>query len=133
MGSIAGSYINYFVPGWVTKTLVLLVLTPMTWRMVNKAKLLWCALQLDALTTLGNQIAHCSWVQGPVSGWIHRTLPAAIRRVCATPTCFEERCACNTVAAVVGGALAAVVASGWLRRGGLLMVWMVLLFGTAPW
>ena len=25
MGSIAGSYINYFVPGWVTKVLVLLV------------------------------------------------------------------------------------------------------------
>lgn len=41
MGSIAGSYINYFVPGWVTKALVLLVLAPMTWRMVGKARMLW--------------------------------------------------------------------------------------------
>jgi UPF0716 family protein affecting phage T7 exclusion len=42
MGSIAGSYINYFVPGWVTKILVLLVLSPMTWRMISKARMLWC-------------------------------------------------------------------------------------------
>lgn len=43
MGSIAGSYINFFVPGWVTKTLVLLVLAPMTWRMINKSRLMWVA------------------------------------------------------------------------------------------
>lgn len=41
MGSIAGSYLNYLVPGWVTKTLVLLVLAPMTWRMINKSRLMW--------------------------------------------------------------------------------------------
>lgn len=41
MGSIAGSYINYFVPGWVTKLLVLLVLSPMTYRMICKARMLW--------------------------------------------------------------------------------------------
>jgi UPF0716 family protein affecting phage T7 exclusion len=32
---------SYFVPGWVTKTLVLLVLAPMTWRMINKSRLMW--------------------------------------------------------------------------------------------
>lgn len=45
IGSVAGSKINYFVPSWITKSLVLLVLAPATWRMVQKAKLLWCDLQ----------------------------------------------------------------------------------------
>lgn len=41
IGSVAGSKVNYFVPSWIPKALVLLVLTPATWRMVQKAKLLW--------------------------------------------------------------------------------------------
>jgi uncharacterized membrane protein YfcA len=40
IGSIAGSKVNYFVPSWITKALVLLVLAPATWRMVQKVKLL---------------------------------------------------------------------------------------------
>jgi uncharacterized membrane protein YfcA len=41
IGSVAGSKVNYFLPSWITKTLMLLVLAPTTWRMVQKAKLLW--------------------------------------------------------------------------------------------
>jgi len=41
MGSVAGSKANYFVPSWITKSLVLVVLLPMAWRMVAKARLLW--------------------------------------------------------------------------------------------
>lgn len=41
MGSIGGAKAAYFIPGWITKTLMLLMLMPLTWRMVKKAKLLW--------------------------------------------------------------------------------------------
>jgi hypothetical protein len=41
MGSIGGAKAAYFIPSWITKTLMLLMLTPLTWRMVKKARLLW--------------------------------------------------------------------------------------------
>jgi uncharacterized membrane protein YfcA len=41
MGSVAGAKVNYFIPSWITKTLLLGVLAPMALRMVKKAKFLW--------------------------------------------------------------------------------------------
>lgn len=41
MGSVAGAKANYFIPSWITKTLLLVVLVPMVWRMVKKAHFLW--------------------------------------------------------------------------------------------
>ena len=41
VGSIAGSYVNMVIPSWVTKVTLFLLLVPMTWRMVDKARSLY--------------------------------------------------------------------------------------------
>lgn len=41
IGSVAGSKMNYYVPTWISKILVLVVLAPTAWRMVLKARMLW--------------------------------------------------------------------------------------------
>lgn len=41
IGSVIGSHVNYFIPSWVTKILVMLLMLPMAWRTISKAKLAW--------------------------------------------------------------------------------------------
>ncbi|WIA22636.1 hypothetical protein OEZ86_009614 [Tetradesmus obliquus] len=41
VGSISGSYINMIIPSWVTKVTLFLLLIPITWRMVQKARTLY--------------------------------------------------------------------------------------------
>jgi hypothetical protein len=54
-GSVGGANLNFFVPSVVTKSLVLLVVLPLTWRMMKKAKLLWCVCGLGRCGVEGLQ------------------------------------------------------------------------------
>lgn len=41
VGSIAGSYVNMVIPSWITKITLFLLILPMTWRMVQKAHIMY--------------------------------------------------------------------------------------------
>lgn len=40
-GSVMGSHLNYFIPGYITKVLVMLLMLPMAWRTIDKARRSW--------------------------------------------------------------------------------------------